>query len=129
MPFDLKTKVNFAISLALTALACMGWLSLKEGRNLADADRWVSHTHDVLDTSASFRAHLSEAGIARRLFLQGNSKQVDVFKGAAKGSIADFNKLKNMTVDNKEQQKRLDRLEPLLHARLAFLEKAIAIHK
>jgi len=129
MPVELKTKVNFAISIALAALAGMGWLSLRESQNLTEADRWVSHTRDVLETTASFRPHLSEAGIARRVFLQGDSKQIDVFNAAANATLADFNALRNLTTDNQEQQKRLDHLEPLVHARLAVLEKSIAAHR
>src|SRR5580704_8505785 len=104
MPMDLKTKVNFALSIALAALAGMGWLSLRESQNLTEADRWVSHTRDVIETSESFRSHLSEAGMARRVFLQGDSKQIDVFNTAANASLADFNALRNLTTDNPEQQ-------------------------
>src|SRR5580658_6883353 len=129
MALELKTKVNLAISIALTALAVMGWLSLRESQNLTEADRWVSHTRDVLETSESFRSHLSEAGMARRIFLQGDRKQIDVFRAAANASLADFNALRQMTTDNHEQQKRLDRLEPLVHARLAVLEKSITAHR
>src|ERR1700677_2110734 len=129
MPVELKTKVNFALSLALVALAGIGWLSLRQSQNLTEADRWVSHTRDVLETSESFRSHLSEAGMARRVFLQGDSKQIDVFNAAAKASLADFNALRQQTTDNQQQQKRLDRLEPLVHARLAVLEKSIAAHR
>jgi diguanylate cyclase (GGDEF)-like protein len=129
MPVELKTKVNFAIGIALAALAGMGWLSLRESRNLTEADRRVSHTRDVLETTASFRSHLSEAAIARRVFLQGDSKQIDVFNAAANASLADFNALRNLTTDNQEQQKRLNRLEPLVHARLDVLEKSIAAHR
>jgi CHASE3 domain sensor protein len=128
MLVELKTKINFAISVALVALAGMGWLSLRENQNLTEAGRWVSHTHEVLETSASLRSHLSEAGIARRMFLQGDSKQVDAFTVAANASITDFNALRSLTRDNPEQQKRLDRLEPLVHSRLAVLSKSIDAH-
>jgi diguanylate cyclase (GGDEF)-like protein len=129
MPVELKTKVNFALSLALVALAGIGWLSLRQSQNLTEADRWVSHTRDVLETSESFRSHLSEAGIARRVFLQGDSKQIDVFNAAASASLADFKTLQALTADNPEQQKRLDRLEPMVHERLSALEKSLAAHR
>jgi diguanylate cyclase (GGDEF)-like protein len=129
MPVELKTKVNFALSLALVALAGIGWLSLRQSQNLTEADRWVSHTRDVLETSESFRSHLSEAGIARRVFLQGDSKQIDVFNAAVSASLADFKTLQTLTADNPEQQKRLDRLEPMVHERLSALEKSLAAHR
>jgi CHASE3 domain sensor protein len=81
----------------------MGWLSLRESQNLTEASQWVSHTRDVLETSETFRSHLSEAGIARRVFLQGDGKQIDVFTTAANASLADFKALRNLTADNREQ--------------------------
>jgi diguanylate cyclase (GGDEF)-like protein/PAS domain S-box-containing protein len=128
MSIELKTKANVVIGIALAALAGLGWLSLRENRNLTEGDRWVSHTRDVLDASASLRSHLSDAGIARRIFLQGDRKQIDVFRAAEGASIADFNRLRSLTADKEEQQKRLDRLEPLARARLAAMKKSIAIH-
>jgi diguanylate cyclase (GGDEF)-like protein/PAS domain S-box-containing protein len=128
MSIKVKTKANIAIAIALATLAGFGWLSLRESRNLMDADRWVSHTHDVLDVSASLRSHLLDAGVARRIFLQGDSSQVEVFNTAANASLADFNRLNNLTADNKDQQKRLDRMQPLLQARLAGMRKSISVH-
>jgi diguanylate cyclase (GGDEF)-like protein len=129
MTIGLKTKASLAIGFALIALAGMGWLSLRENRNVTEADRWVSHTRDVLEANASLRSHLSDAGIARRIFLQGDGKQIEVFDTAAKVSLADFAALRAMTSDNNEQRKRLDRLEPLIHARLAVLQKSIIGHQ
>jgi diguanylate cyclase (GGDEF)-like protein/PAS domain S-box-containing protein len=128
MPIKVKTKANIAIAIALATLAGFGWISLRENRNLTDADRWVSHTHDVLEVSASLRSHLVDAGVARRIFLQGDNSQADVFNAAASASLADFNRLKSLTADKKEQQKQLDRMEPLLKARLADMKKSITVH-
>jgi diguanylate cyclase (GGDEF)-like protein len=128
MSIGLKTKANITIAVALLALAGMGWLSVRENRNLTEADRSVSHTHEVLETNASLRSHVSGAGIARRLFLQGDRKQIDVFNVAVTASLADFKRLQDLTVDNKEQQTRLGLLEPLLETRLAILQKSIALH-
>jgi diguanylate cyclase (GGDEF)-like protein len=129
MSIGLKTKANLAIAFALAALAGMGCLSLRANRNVTEADRWVSHTRDVLETSESLRSHISDAGIARRIFLQGDRKQIDVFKSAANVSLADFQALRNLTGDNKEQQQRLDRLAPLIHARLEILKESLAHHQ
>jgi diguanylate cyclase (GGDEF)-like protein/PAS domain S-box-containing protein len=128
MSIGLKMKANITIAVALLALAGMGWLSVREKRNLTEADLWVSHTHEVLDTSASLRSQVSDAGIARRLFVQGDSKQIDVFNAAVVASLAAFKKLQYLTVDNKEQQTRLGLLEPLLKTRLTVLQESITLH-
>ena len=128
MSIGLKTKANFTIAVALLALAGMGWLSICEQRNLREADQWVSHTHEVLDASASLRNHLSNASIARRLFLQGDRKQIDFVNPAIAAALADFKKLQYLTVDNGEQQRRLGLLEPLLKSRVSIIQKSIALH-
>lgn len=128
MSFELRTRANFAIGLALAALLGTGWLSLVENRNLLEADRWVSHTHEILETSGSLRAHLSDAGMARRLFLQGSENQTGTFRAAARDSLADFNALRRLAADNPDQQKRLDRLEPIFKARLAVLDESMSAH-
>jgi diguanylate cyclase (GGDEF)-like protein/PAS domain S-box-containing protein len=125
---ELRTKANVAIGLALAALIGMGWLSIRENRNLLEADRWVSHTHEILETSAAVRAHLSDAGMARRLFLEGNPRQAAVFRAASSATLADFQTLRKLTADNSAQQKRLDRLQPLVEARLAILDRSITAH-
>jgi diguanylate cyclase (GGDEF)-like protein/PAS domain S-box-containing protein len=106
----------------------MGTLSIRENRNLLEANRRVLHTHEVLETSSSLRAHLSDAGIARRLFLQGSKDQAIVFRTASRASLTDFSALRNLTVDNTDQQKRLDGLEPIVEARLALLDQSITAH-
>jgi diguanylate cyclase (GGDEF)-like protein/PAS domain S-box-containing protein len=128
MSLELKTKANIAIGIALAALAGMGWLSLRENRNLAEADQWVAHTHEVLDVSVALHSHLSDAGLARRMFLQGDAKQKDVFNAAVNASMADFSRLRELTRDNPEQQSRLDRLEPVVEARLEILKKSISVY-
>jgi diguanylate cyclase (GGDEF)-like protein len=126
---DLKTKANIVIAIALTALAAISWLSFRENRHLNEADGWVSHTRDVLETSESLRSHLSDAAIARRLLLQGDLKQIDTFHASESASLTDFETLRRLTSDNPVQQKRLGQLEPIVKARLALLEKSIAIHE
>jgi diguanylate cyclase (GGDEF)-like protein/PAS domain S-box-containing protein len=127
-PYELRTKANIAIALALAALISMGWLSMRENRNLLEAHRWVLHTHEILETSASLRAHLSDAGVARRLFLQGSQNQVGIFRRASRDVLADLNTLQKLTADNPDQQNRLNQLEPIVEARMAVLDKSITAH-
>jgi diguanylate cyclase (GGDEF)-like protein/PAS domain S-box-containing protein len=126
--FGLRTKANTAIGLAFVALIGMAWLSVRENRKLLEADRWVEHTHEVLEESASLRAHLSDAGIARWLVIQGNESQVSAFRVAERASLTNLTSLRASTEDNLNQQKRLDELAPIVDARLAVMEKSVAIH-
>ena len=75
MSLSIKAKANIAFVLALLALGVMGSLSLHASRNLREKEQWVSHTHDVLESSYTLRAHMGDAGTARRLFLLGESER------------------------------------------------------
>lgn len=79
---SLRSKTNIAIFFVLAALATMAGFSFRESRRLADKDRWVSHTRDVLEMSESLRSHLADAGAARRAYTSGTTKY-----------LADFNSL------------------------------------
>ena len=126
---DLKTKANIAFILALAAIAGMCWLSLVEGRRLKAADRWVSHSRDVLERSAALRSHISDAAIARRAFLQGDLDKLDAFDRAVTLSELDFSSLVRLTADNPQQLSRLKLLDPLVQARIDLLRRSIAVHK
>jgi diguanylate cyclase (GGDEF)-like protein len=125
---SIRSKANIATGVVLAALAGLGWLSLRENQDLAQADRWVSHTHEVLETVSSMRAHFVDAGIARRMFLQGNGKQIETLNATGDAVLADFNRLKSETADNAAQQRRLALLEPVIEQRIALLKKSVSIH-
>jgi PAS domain S-box-containing protein len=128
LSIGLKIKSNIAFSLALIALACMGWFSLREGRQLTEEARWVSHTYEVLETSASLRSHLADSEAARSAFILGDTKQLRVFERARDLALTDFADMRQLTADNREQQNRLRNLEPLLYSKLHTLQKSIDVH-
>ena len=47
--------------LALMAFVVMVWFSYRESDRLAENNRWVSHTRDVLELSELLPAHLTDA--------------------------------------------------------------------
>jgi len=115
---SLQSKTNIGCLLILAALATMAWFSFRESQRLADKDRWVSHTRDILELSGELRSHLGIAAGERRTFLQGTAKNLDAFYAASQLARADFDALRKLTEDNPSQQARLDELEPFIRARL-----------
>jgi diguanylate cyclase (GGDEF)-like protein len=126
---SLWVKTNVVFFLALTLLATLGAFSWKESRRLAEKDKWISHTRDVLETSESLRSHLSDAGGARRAYLiREDPKQAEAFNAAKNLALSDFEALRKLTTDPL-QQARLDQVEPLVRSRLAIFEASIRLEK
>jgi diguanylate cyclase (GGDEF)-like protein len=108
----------------------MGGFSWREGQRLAEQDRWVSHTRDILELSEALRSHLADAAAARRDYLPlKGSKQIDLFNQAVATSLSDFDRLRAATVDNPVQQSRLRDLEPLIQNRIAIWKESIALRQ
>jgi diguanylate cyclase (GGDEF)-like protein/PAS domain S-box-containing protein len=122
--------MNFAILLVLVMLATMGWFSYKESRSLAEKDRWVSHSRDVLDLSESLRSHFTAAGAARHAYVtEGDPAQVRVFDSESSAALAIFTDLRRSVADNPTQEVRVTELEVAVRARVSLFEKSIELHE
>jgi diguanylate cyclase (GGDEF)-like protein/PAS domain S-box-containing protein len=130
MALSLKAKTNLAMFLALAILATMSWFSFRESRRLADKDRWVSHTRDVLDLSERLRAHSADAGTSRRAYvLLGDVNQLPLFESASSSTRADLVGLRQAVQDNPPQVVRVTALEQLIRARLSILKSSVNLHE
>ena len=126
----MKSKSNIAFLLALVVLAGIGWYSLQESGRQVERDRLVSGAHDVLETSASLRSHLENATAARRDYIRsGDPTQVEICESMADTTLADLVNLRRITIENPDQYRRLDKLEPLLRSRLAWLRSSVEMHR
>jgi len=130
LPLSFRTKTNTVFAVALLGLVIIGFLSFRETARLVDGERWVSHTRQVLETSASMSSHLSEAIAARRGYLLfGTPNQPELFTEASRATQADLDELRRITADNSAQQERLRGLEPLIQSRLATLKQSIELRQ
>lgn len=118
--------MNAAFILALAALASLGFLSLRETARFIETEMWVSHTREVLETSALLSANLSTAIAARRGFLLfGNPQEADRFAVASDAALTNLANLRKLTADNSAQEERVRSIEPLIQKRLTILKQSI----
>jgi signal transduction histidine kinase len=125
-----KTKLAAGIGTALAVLAFLGVLSygsiLRSRRDI----QWVTHTHLVLEKIDGVMAAVTDAETGQRGFiitLDESYLQLynDAFERAQQGQ----NELRTLTSDNPVQQRNLDRLAPVINARLAEMRDRIEIRK
>jgi CHASE3 domain sensor protein len=127
--FTFKTKTNLAFALALLAVGIFGLLSIREIARLVGAEQWVSHTREVLETSASLSSHISEAVAARSGFLlSGDPQEANRFFLASSATADDLTKLREIAT-NPSPQDGIRKLDPLIRARLDGLKRSVGVRQ
>jgi len=126
----LRTRTSLAFVFVLSTLAAIGWVCLQNVRQLQSNDVWVSHSREVLERSARLDSHLAESVAARRGYvLTSDPRQVTAFSEASHSAVVDLEELRQLTADNREQQRRIEALGPLIETRLALLRQSIEAHR
>ncbi len=116
----IRTRVNLAFALAVGVLLAIAAASYQSVTSLAETGQWIGHTHEVLaaiDAVAS-AATTAEAG-TRGYALTGEERFLETYRAGARGAEASLGVLRRLTADNPAEQRRVDRLEPLLREHLA----------
>ena len=127
---SLRHKTNIAFFVALLILGVIGWFSVQGNRRTVESDRLVSHDRDIIEASESLRAHIYDAGGARRAYtLWSDASQIASFKLASRSALEDFVALRNLTADNAQQQQSLTQMQPLIVARLSLLKSSVELHQ
>jgi PAS domain S-box-containing protein len=113
----------------LAGLGIVGVVAAISYRHLSSLDesaRWVSHTHEVIETADTMLLAVEDAVGARRAYsLSSDEAALGPYEGALARVASTRAALRRLTSDNPGQQRRLDELEPALDARVAQLKEAI----
>jgi methyl-accepting chemotaxis protein len=122
--FGKKLAIGFAISFIL--LLGIGSVAYRAIDAITKTSYWVAHTHSVLEHVAGVLSLLKDAETGQRGFIvTGEESYLEPYN-AALPEIARVKKdLRELTIDNANQQRRIDEVEPLIAAKLAELGKIV----
>jgi methyl-accepting chemotaxis protein len=122
--FGKKVALGFAISFVL--LLGIGSVAYRAIDTITKTSYWVAHTHSVLEHVAAVLSLLKDAETGQRGFVvTGDESYLEPYN-AALPEIAKVKKdLRELTIDNANQQRRIDEVEPIIAAKLAELGKII----
>jgi PAS domain S-box-containing protein len=122
----LMRKMQLAFSAAIALLLVVGVVSYRNNGNQVETEEWVAHTQEVLATLASVLSDVAEAENARRgYFITSDSVFRRKYETSAAAAYANLARVRQLTVDNGPQQRRLDALDPLITRRLRLLGQLI----
>lgn len=127
---SIKSKLLAAFSLSLIVLVLLWLVYQQSNAQLLEARRWVEHTHVVLEKLERVVSLLKDLETGQRGFvITGQDVFLEPYNLATAKLPTTIGQIRSLTSDNQTQQKRLDRLESLYAAKLAFCQKAIEVRK
>ena len=110
---DRKIKMVFTLAFALLSTIPLVVYSNKQ--QLLEANRWVSHTYEVIATLESSVRAVADAESAKRGYvISGDESYLGAYEASSFGAKKMLAKLRDLTADNRSQQFRLDALKPLM---------------
>jgi methyl-accepting chemotaxis protein len=128
MKWNVGTKIGAGFALALAMLIGTGSVSYQSTNRLTEAAGWVAHTHQVLEQLGQIIQALDDAETGQRGYIiTGDELYLEPYRTGL--SILDqrLSSLRSLTSDNGSQQRRLDRLVPLMAERLAVLKTGVEL--
>ena len=124
--FEIKVLLAFSTAalLALSLVAATWRMTF----SAIEADRWVVHTHQVLESLVNARADtLLVESITRGYLISGVQSQLAERDVAASSREASLRRIKELTADNAAQQARWLRLQQAAQERQAMSERSVLL--
>jgi len=111
----------------LALLAVNAGISTRAIRKIASQGQWVAHTQQVLAAAEHTGNLIADAETGQRGYLlTGDQSYLDPYFRAAKEIPVQLSSILSLTADNPSQQERLHKLQSLISAKMALLQKAIS---
>lgn len=120
MKWSVERTITAAFGLTLLILSIMGGISYWNTTRLLDTVNWVMHTNRVLEELEEVLANITIAESSGRGYvITGEEDYLEPSQTAINAVNRSIEDLRQLTLDNANQQQRLNILEPLITRRLA----------
>ena len=128
MTMGARIAAGFAVGLVL--IATIGAIAYVSTSRLVEANRWVTHTHEVIESLDRVVSALKDAETGQRGFvLSGKERYLEPYAAAAGQVHRDIDALAELTRDNAVQQESLQQVRTLADAKLAELRETIELRR
>ena len=127
MKVPVENKILAGFIVTALALAGMGWLSYRSASDFISAQKWVTHTYEVISQLETTLALVIETDTEQRGYLLTEDSKYLAVRQAVVARIPDqLQQLQHLTADNPTQQQALKQLEALTQKQIALTDDRIA---
>jgi PAS domain S-box-containing protein len=125
-----ENKIALGFAVAFVVLIGNGLVSYRAASRLAENDRLVLHTHEVLVELEATLSTLKDAETGQRGYLiTGEDGYLSPYKIALIEIEEHLSRLKTLTQDNPDQQRRLTLLEGAARDKLRELDQSVSLRR
>ena len=130
MPSTFKRNVIIAFGFSLLLLFVSSIASLTSIRNLISSAKWVEHTNEVISELEHFNGIMQEAESSQRGYLlTGDPSFLRPYEANNKLVRDKIGTIRQLTADNPQEQKNVDRLNQLANLRFDVLDLGVESKK
>lgn len=127
---SVRAWVTASFALALLVVVVIALVSYKSTTDLLDTEARVTRTYAVLATLESIASSVADAqGGVRGYALTGDERFLTSYQLSAQEALAALRELRALTADDSEQQRRADRLTPLIERLAAWMGDTVAMRR
>lgn len=123
-------KVQLVFGSAILTLLVVGAISYRGMLTSGESDRRVRHTHEVLEKLQDLLSAMQSVESSDRGFvLTGQESYLESYRASISSAQQEEATVRNLTVDNPEQQRRLPALERLADQEIQYGETIIGLRR
>ena len=128
--FPLKRKIQLTFGVAIAMLLAVGTISYRGMAVSDESDRWVRHTHEVIENLQDLNAAMETAESSYRGFvITGDENSLQPYLPAIARSEQAQANIRDLTADNSVQHLRIRNLMNLADRRVQYAENVISLRR
>ncbi len=126
----MNRKVQLAFGSAVLALLIAGALSFRGLAVSRESDRWVRHTHEVLEhLQYLLTAMQGVESSARGFILTGEQPYLDSYQANVASAEQEEEIVRNLTLDNRTQQRQISNLDRLASQKIQLAAAVMEVRR
>ena len=123
-------KLQLAFGSAILALIVVAAMSYRGMVVSTESDRWVRHTHEVLENlQSSLSAMLEVESSDREFVITGNDQFLKSYRDSILRLQQEETIVRNLTMDNPEQQRQISTLRGLADQKIQYADTVMGLRR
>jgi len=129
--FKLQPKfASVILALLIVTLLTLGTISYRAMALSRESDRWVRHTHEVLEHLQDLLSAAQSVELSYRAFvITGNQRSIEDYQAAILRCQLEESIVSNLTIDNSKQQGQFPSLQRLAGQKIQYAETVIGLRR